>query len=461
MSDYDVAILGAGPGGYVAALRAAMRGARVCCIEAGRLGGTCLNVGCIPTKAMLHAAELHYEANRAGQLGLNVDVAAADGPAFMARTGEVVAALRTGVAQLLKARKVDVVAGRGRLLASDRLSVVTADGPREIAAESIIIATGSRPVRPGFLPWDSPRVMTTDEATTAESLPQSVLIVGGGVIGCEFATITSELGIRTTVVEMLDALAGGAEPDVSKAVARSLKRRRVTIHTGTEITSVTISDDGVMAELANGKTVPAAAVLSAVGRAPNIEEIGLEALGIELADGVIRVDQRCRTSVANVYAVGDAASRRQYAHLASRMGVVAADNATGHPAADPLDVVPACIYTHPEVASVGLTEAEARQGSRDVRVAEFPYRAVGIARAYGQVDGRVKLVADAGGRLLGGSVICARATDVIGLIALAVRKGLSIQDLAETIHAHPTFAEAVGEAAEAWAGMPIHFLERR
>ena len=193
---------------------------------------------------------------------------------------------------------------------------------------------------------------------------------------------------------------------------------------------------------------------------PARRDIGLEDVGIDLADGVIRVDDHCRTRVANVYAVGDAASKRQYAHLASRMGVVAADNATGHDAADALDVVPACIYTHPEVASVGLGEAEALQAYPDARAATFPYRAVGVAQAYGQVDGRVTLIAAADGRLLGASVVCARATDLIGQLALAVRKGLSVDDIAETIHAHPTFGEAVGEAAEAWLGLPVHFLGR-
>ncbi len=459
LSDYDVAVLGGGTGGYVAALRAAVRGAKACCVEAGPLGGTCLNVGCIPTKAMLHASGLLWEARSAGELGLAIDGARADGPALMARVGRVVAGLREGVEFLLRNRKVEVLRGRGRLVAADTLAVETPDGPVEVTAKALIVATGSRPARPAFVPWDSPRVWTTDEATTASDLPRSVLIVGGGVIGCEFATIYSELGIPTTVVEMLPAVAPGLGRDASTAVLRSLKRRGVTVLTSATIAGMSADASSVTAELEDGRTVQAARALVAVGRVANTEDIGLEALGVTLDRGVVAVDDRCRTGVEGLFAVGDVAETRQYAHLAARMGIVAADNALGIDARDDRRVVPEVVYTHPQAASVGLSQAAAREQGRHVRVARFPYRASGMAAACGQTEGQVKLLADAdGGAVLGAGVIGQGASDVIAEIALAVRNGLTVEQVAETMHPHPSFAEAVGEAAEALLHLPLHVL---
>jgi len=458
VKSYDVAVLGGGPAGYVAALRAALRGAKTCCIEMGKLGGVCLNVGCIPTKAMLHASQVYEHIRQAGEYGFAAEAPPpVDGPAFMRRARDVADGLCKGVAVLLKKRGVEVIRGRGRLTGRNTLAVETGDGAEEVRAGAIILATGARPAKPGFAPWDADRVWTTDDATTAERLPESVLIVGGGVIGCEFATIYAELGIPTTVVEMLDRLLPTLDEDASKAVRASLKKRRVTILTGATIVSMKATKKQVTAELESGKTIEAGRALVAVGRVPNVEGLGLEDVGVELEGGIIRVDAACRTSVDGIWAVGDCAAAIQYAHLASRMGTVAADNATGHPARESMTVVPQVVYTHPEIATVGLTEAEARRTGREVRVARFPFQASGMARAYGQTQGEVKLIAETGdGEILGASVIGAHASDVIQEVALAMTGELTVEEIAGTIHPHPTFAEAIHEAAELWLGLPVH-----
>jgi dihydrolipoamide dehydrogenase len=279
------------------------------------------------------------------------------------------------------------------------------------------------------------------------------------VIGCEFATVYSELGIPTTLVEMLERLVPPVDEDAAKAIATSLKKRKAKVLVGSKIVEMKADSSGVRATIAGGETVEAAWALVAVGRAPNVEGLGLEDLGVELAGGVIKVDDRCRTSVAGVYAIGDCAEKLQYAHLASRMGIVAADNATGHPASDSRKVVPIGIYTHPEIATVGLSEAAAKKERGDVRVARFAYQASGMARAQGDMEGGVKIVADAElGEILGAVVIGRHATDVVQEIACAMRNELTVEELAQTIHPHPTFVEAVGEAAEGWLGLPIHTM---
>ena len=456
---YDVAVLGAGPGGYVAALRAAMRGAKVCIIEEKYLGGTCLNVGCIPTKAMLHASDVFFQTLNAKEFGISLAAPKVDEAAFMKRVGKVVKGLTGGVEFLLKKRGVEVINGRGKLTAKDALDVETKDGTRDIKAGSIIIATGSVPVRPDFLPWDNDGLITTEEATTADSLPKSILILGGGVIGCEFATIYSELGIETTVVEMLDSLVADLDEGVSKAVTRSLKKRKVNIITGTKLVSVEPEKDKVTAKLENGKKITIADILVAIGRKPNTENIGIEELGIKFENGVIKVDDHCRTNIDNIYAIGDVAESMQYAHLASKMGIVAADNATGNENSDDRAVVPSGIYTHPEAASVGLSEAQAKKKCPNVKISSFPYSASGIAQAYGETEGMVKLMADPElGEILGAVVIGRHATDVIQEIAVAMRYELTVKEIVNTIHPHPTFTEAIGEAAQGWEGLPLHSI---
>lgn len=452
MPDYDVAILGGGPGGYAAALRAAQRGMKTCLVEAEKVGGTCLNVGCIPTKAMLHASELFHTLGHGAAMGLSGQPVI-DPAALAAHVNKVVTISTRGVEFLLKKRGVEVVRARGRLTGP---TTIDADG-RAISARGVIIATGSKPACPAFLPWHTGRVFTTDQATTAAALPKRVLIVGGGVIGCEFATFYSEMGVPTTIVEMLDSLLANLDADAAKAVTASLVKRNVTIVTGAKIDSAVETEGGITVKVGQ-RELSGTHVLAAVGRPPSLTDIGLEALGVAMDGAVIKVDDRCRTSVPNLYAIGDAAERRQYAHLATRMGLVAADNAAGIDAADDRTVVPVGVYTHPEVAMVGLSQAQAQAACSDLKIATFPYQASGMARAYGATEGMVKLMARPDGKILGAVIIGQHATDAIHEIALAMRHGLGVGQVAELIHAHPTFSEAIGEAAEAWTGLPLHTL---
>jgi dihydrolipoamide dehydrogenase len=457
---FDVAVLGGGPGGYSAALRAALRGARTCCVEQGLIGGTCLNVGCIPTKAMLHVSGLFHELGSAGAFGLRVGEAAVDGPAFMARAARVTETLRKGLSALLAKRGVEVIAARGRLAGPRRVEAQPENGtPSVIEAKAVILATGSSSARPAWLPWASGRVWTTEEACAAKDLPKSVLVLGGGVIGCEFATVYSELGIPTTVVEMLDRLLPMMEPDAGRAVARSLRKRKVQVHAGVRVAAVEAGAAGVAARLESGQVIEADILLAAVGRKPNTSGIGLEEAGVRVEKGLVPVDDRCRTNIEGVYAVGDIAETRQYAHLATRMGLVAADNATGHDSRDDRAVLPAGVYTHPEIATVGLGEDDARKACPSLQVGRYSYQACGLAQAHGAPEGLVKIMGDKdGGRILGAIVIGERATDVIQEIALAMRGGLSVEQVAHTIHSHPTFVEGVLEAAESWMGLPLHTL---
>lgn len=452
MKNYDVVVIGGGPGGGAAAQQANLRGSATCLIEANNLGGSCLSVGCIPTKAMLHTSELRRQISRADEFGLRCGEVAVDGAGFMKRVHDVVGTIVKGLDSKYQTNDIDLFRGLGRLVAPNRIEIELNDGATEqIEARSIIIATGSAPIRPEIFPWDSPRVMTTDEALTAQTLPQSVLIVGGGVIGCEFATIYSELGIPTTLIEMLERLSPALDEDVSKLVQRSLRRRKVDVHLRSKIVEMTADDTGIKAETEDRKVLEASCALIAIGRKANIEGIGLDKAGVEVKDGIIAVDEHCRTNVPHIYAIGDVAEGRQYAHLAARMGIVAGDNATGLETTDDRTVVPVGQFTHPEVGAVGLSEARAKQQYQNVRVASVQYQGTGTGWAYGEREGLVKIIADADtGRIYGGLIIGYRAAETIQELTLAMRQGLTVRTLAETIHVHPTFVEAIGFAAEAW-----------
>ncbi len=457
MSDpvYDVAALGGGPGGNAAALAVKRRGGTACVVEQAYLGGNCLNAGCMPTKAMLAASDECWRANHAERFGLRGSRCAADGRAVMGRVAEVVRALRERDEAGMAAR-VEVVRGGGRLDGPNAIVVQTAEGSRRVEARNVVIATGARPVKPSFLPWQSPRLMTTEEATVADGLPESALVMGGGVIGCEFATIYAELGVPTVLVEVLPRLLSTLGGDASAAVEKSLGQRGVELLLGRRLTGMTATEEGVTAEFEGGDSRRAAVALVAVGRQANIEDIGLDTAGIGVADGIIPVDDRCRTNVPGVYAVGDCAEKQQYAHLAERMGVVAGENIMGGDLADDRTVVPAGVYTHPEVAAVGLSRNRAKERFGRVKVLRYAYRKSTAALVYGEMDGQVNVIADPETGVIHGALWIGRhATDLIHEFALAMRHGLRLQQLYHTIHAHPTFQEAVTVLARSWIAQAI------
>jgi len=458
MAKYDVVVIGSGPGGYVAALRAAQSGQKTCVVERDALGGVCLNRGCIPTKALAHAAEICAYARNGEEWGIQAGEVKVDLAKMMASKDAVVKKLTGGVGFLLKRAKVDVLAGEGRLVGRRKVAVKLHDGGEEILeAAKIIIATGSEPARPGWISFESDRVITSDEALKLGKLPSSVFILGGGYIGCEFASIFAQLGVAVTVVEMLDGLLPLMDADLGSELGKALKKLKVKIHVGTKMESLDAGGSGVKAKLSNGKSVEAELALICVGRRMLSDGLGLEDVGVRAENGAIAIDEHCETSVAGVYAIGDVTGTIQLAHVASAQGIVAAEHAAGQAARIDYRCVPAAVFTNPEVATVGLTEAAASAAGHKVKVARFPLQALGRAVAMGETAGFAKLVADeVTGQVLGVHLVGPHASDVIGEGAMAVALEATVGVLARTIHAHPTLPEAVMEAARVWLGHGIH-----
>jgi len=460
MSDYEVAVIGSGPGGYVAAIRAADLGLNVCVIEEKGLGGTCLTVGCIPTKTMIRSAEVMYLTAHASEYGVETSIPAVDWSAVIARKDKVVALLQRGVEGLFKKRGIDVVTGRGRLVAPDRIEVTAADGSRHrIEAAKVIVATGSVPVEVPTFPFDGRHILTSDDVTRLDRMPESILIVGGGYIGCEFACLFATLGVRVTVVEMLDHLLTDMDADLAKFALRILKRLRVDVRLGTRIRSIEAGGDGIAAVPDKGEAIEAEVALVSVGRRPAGADIGLEHVGVQLDErGAVPIDETCRTSVETIYAIGDVTGRMMLAHVASRQGIVAAEHAAGRPHAR-IDYgkVPAAVFLHPELAAVGMTESQARERVERVKVVNVPQQILGRAQAEGEPGGFVKIVADEStGEILGVHIAGHRASDFIHEAALAMTAELLVEDLAATVHAHPTFSEGLMEAANVWLDRGIH-----
>jgi dihydrolipoamide dehydrogenase len=453
----DVAVLGAGPGGYTAAFRAADLGRRVVLVEKyAALGGVCLNVGCIPSKALLHVAEVLAAARDLGESGVEFGAPKLDLAKLRARKDAVVAQLTGGLARMAKQRGVTVVTGTAAFAGPKRLGVATADGNVAIDFERAIIAAGSRAVKlPGFP--DDPRVLDSTSALALTDVPRRLLVVGGGIIGLELATVYAALGSEVTIVEALDRLMPGPDPDLVRPLQRRLEAGLAGIHLRTKVASVEARADGLLVGF-EGDTAPAKDlwdhVLVAVGRRPNGDRIGAEVAGVRVDErGFIGADERLATNVPDIFAIGDVARAPLLAHKAMHEGKTAAEAACDRKVAFDARAIPSVAYTDPEVAWVGLTESEARARRIEVDVARFPWAASGRALGMGRGEGATKLLfAMDTKRLLGAGVVGPHAGDLIAECALAIEMGADAHDLALTVHPHPTLAETIGLAAEVAAG---------
>jgi dihydrolipoamide dehydrogenase len=461
---FDIAVLGSGPGGYVAALKAAQMGARTAIVEQHPFfGGTCLNWGCIPSKTLLASSLLIEEIRHASELGIEVSGSVkADWGKIQKRKDKVLRNLRGGIKSLFKARDVKTFHGLGVLDGPGKI-VINQDGKKisGLTADKIILAVGSVPARiPGW-PENPERVCTSDEALHWEELPKSVLIVGGGIIGCEFACMMAPLGVEVTIVEMMPKLMPMMDEHLADEMAKEFKKRKLPCYTDTRVEEIKETEKGIEARLSSGKTIQAEKVLVATGRKPNTAGLGLETVGIEQERGFIRVNDRMETTAQNYYCIGDANGRSMLAHAASAQGVAAVENAMGHD--KPFDApIPSCVFTSPEMAAVGMTQQEACQAKIPVSIGVFPIGHLGKAMAVGDTDGFVKVIRHReNGMLLGVHMVGHNVTEVIAAAGAVLHQKVEVRQLAETVFAHPTISEALKEAAEDSLGMAVHLPPRK
>jgi len=459
---FDAVIVGSGPGGYVSAIRAAQLGQRVAVVEADRPGGICLNWGCIPTKALLRNAEVLQLFQRAAEFGVTVDNLRADYRVAYTRSRQVADRMSKGVEFLFRKNKITLVPGRGTLAAAGAVRVQAPDGSvRTLETRAIVLATGAAPKSLPGVPIDRTRVISSDEALRLERLPPSVVVIGAGAVGVEFADVFAAYGVQVTIVEALPRLLPIEDEEISKLLARSFAKRKIDVRTGVKVQAVRVGRDGVAVELeqeGQATRVEAALVLMAVGRGANTQALGLDALGVTMDRGFVKVSPRMETSVPGVYAIGDLAGPPLLAHKASAEGIVAAEALAGHPG-HPVDyrTIPGCTYCHPQVASLGLTEAQARADGRAVKVGKYMFLANGKAQALAEPEGLVKIVAAADtGEILGVHILGAEATELIAEFGLGKTLEATVEEVGHTIHAHPTMAEAVMEAALDAMGQAIH-----
>ena len=459
---FDIIIIGSGPGGYVTAIRAAQLGFKTALVEKEKLGGVCLNWGCIPTKALMKSAEVYDYIQKASAYGIQVGEHAPDFPAVIERSRQVADMMSKGVEFLMRKNKIQVIQGTGRVLPGKKVKILHPDGLESVLdAEHIIIATGARARQLSFMPIDGEKILGYRQALTLKKQPKSMIIVGSGAIGVEMAHFYKSMGTEVTIVEYLPRLLPLEDEEVSKQLERSFKKKKIKVLTGTEITAADISGDGVVLKYKNKKgegELQAEKVLSAVGIQANIENIGLEETGIITEKGKIKVDEFYRTNKEGYYAIGDVIDTPALAHVASAEGITCVENIKGlNP--EPVDYnnIPSNIYTSPEVASVGLTEKEALEQGYEIRVGKFPFTASGKAKAAGKTDGFVKIIIDKKyDEILGAHMIGDHVTEMIAEIVAAKKAEATGHTLLKTIHPHPTMSEAVMEAVADAYGEVIH-----
>ena len=461
--DYDLIVIGSGPGGYHAAIRAAQLGLKTACVEKEYVGGVCLNVGCIPTKALLHVAEDLREAKHAKEYGIDFGEPKIDLKAVDKWKAGVVKKMTGGVKMLFKGNKVDLLEGNAKFTDKNTVQV----GDKSYTAEKFIVATGSEPIQiPGF-ETDGETIVDSTGALLVSEIPERFMAIGGSAIGLEFCDIYQALGSETTVVELLDQIVPSSDPDAAKELRKSFEKRGITIKTGTKAVSQKKTKKGIEVTLENGdgeqETVTVDKLLVAVGRKPRGQGLGLEDIGVTVDDkGYIPpVNEHLQTDVPHIYVIGDVARPPLLAHKAMKEGLVAAEHAAGKPSAYDT-IVPSVIYTSPELASVGMTEAEAKEAGHEIRVGKFPLSASGRATTLGNNEGLVKVIGEKEtDLLLGFHMVGPSAGDMVAEAALAIEMGATLEDISLTQHAHPTIAESFMEAAEAAHGMAIHVANRR
>lgn len=468
MKEYQLIVIGAGPGGYEAAIRAAQLGLTTALIERRDVGGTCLNRGCIPTKAMLHSAQLYREAANFELFGLHTENTSFDWAKVHQRKNDVVVKLRTGIEQLIKANKIDFFNNSASISGKNDVQL---DQGEVIRGENILIATGSVPARPPIPGLDLPNVVTSDELlddphfTQADSLAKEILIIGGGVIGVEFASVFSSFGCHVTIVEAMERILPTMDREISQSLNMVLKKRGVSIHTGAMVEKLEQDENGLVChftEKGKAQAVPAQQVLVAIGRRPNTQGLFAEGFEVACERGRIVTDENFRTSVDSIYAIGDVTSKIQLAHMASAQGVCAVHTIAGQKPPIDLRYVPGCIYTDPEIASVGITEDEAKQQGIPVKKGKFLMTGNGRSLIDEQERGFIKVLAhQETDVILGAQLMCSRATDIVAELATAIVNGLTCAQLAGVIRPHPTFCEGVTEAVEDVHAMAIHLAPKK